>query len=87
LARGSARSDRPGDQPRRQVLRGTGQHPRPELALVQHQGAGGCWRRAAGHVRGDDRARPQAERGRRGSSGPGGRTLAGAPSLQLGHDQ
>ena len=32
----------------------------------------------------DDRARPQAEGGRRGAAGPGRRTLAGAPSVQLG---
>ena len=36
-----------GDHPRRQDLRRAGQHPRPELALLQHQGLQEGRRRAA----------------------------------------
>ena len=39
VARRAAGRDRRRDHPRRQVLRRAGQHPRPELALVQQQGA------------------------------------------------
>ena len=51
VARGPAGGDRRGDDPRRQVLRRAGQHPRPELAVVQHAGARECRRRAADDLR------------------------------------
>ena len=47
VARGPAAGDHRGRHPRRQVLRGAGQHPRHQLALVQQQGAGRCRHRRA----------------------------------------
>ena len=69
---------------RGQVLRGTGQHPWPELALVQHRRAGAGRRRAAERLPGHARDRAEAQGGRRGPAGVRRRAELGAVPVQLG---
>ena len=84
LAEGAAGGDPQGDHPRRQGLRRAGQHPRPELALVQHQDLQGRRPRAAQDLRRPDRARAQAQGRRRDPARPGRPALAGAAAVQRG---
>ena len=64
VARAHAEADRRGGRAQRQVLRRSGQHPRPELDVLQHQGLRGRRRRAAQDL-------PRAPRGGREAQGQG----------------
>ena len=84
VARGAAAGDRRGRDPRRQVLRRAGEHPRHRLALVQQAGIRRCrHRRAQDLARGaGGGAEAQGEGHHR--PGPGRPALAGAHPVQLG---